>query len=112
MGRTRASSDRLVAAVSGLAAVWLVAVVVLDVVLPNTVVPDTLFAVAPLIACSVLSPRLTAGFAAAAVVLVVGSGVWNHSWGSAQQWIRMLDVVLVSSAAVVVAVVRVVRERG
>src|SRR6478609_5073497 len=111
MGRTRARSDRLVALVSGLAAAWLVAIAVLDVVLPHTVVPDALFAVAPLIACSVLSPRRTAGFAAAAVVLVVVSGVWNQSWGSGQQWIRMLDVVLVSSAAVMVAVVRVVREQ-
>ncbi len=111
MGRTRASSDRLVTTVSGLAGAWLVGIVVLDVALPNTVVPDTLFAVAPLIACSVLSPRITAGFAAAAVVLVVWSGLWNNTWGGAQQWIRLLDVILVSSAAVVVAVVRVAREQ-
>ena len=90
---------------------WLAAIAILGLALPNTVVPDTLFAVAPLIACSVLSPRVTAYFASAAILLVVGSGLWNDSLGSAQQWIRVLDVVLVSSAAVVLASVRVRREQ-
>ena len=111
MEPTRGTNDRLGAAVSAISISWLAAVAILDLVLPKSVVPDTLFAVAPLIACSVLSPRVTAGFAAAAVVMVVGSGWWNDSWGSAQQWIRLLDVVLVSSAAVVVSMVRVFREQ-
>ena len=50
-----------------LATAWLVALTVVDILLPPTVVPDTLFAIAPLIACAVLSARATAGFAVAAV---------------------------------------------
>jgi phosphoserine phosphatase RsbU/P len=111
MKPTDAISDRIPAAAAVTAIAWLAAVAILGLALPHGVVPDTLFAVAPLIACSVLSPRLTAYFAVAAVLFVVGSGWWNDLWGSAQQWIRLLDVVLVSSAAVVVAAVRVRREQ-
>jgi phosphoserine phosphatase RsbU/P len=111
MEPTHATSDRLAASVAVVAIGWLAVVALLGLVLPHDVVPDTLFAVAPLIACSVLSPRVTAYFAVAAVLLVVGSGWWNDLWGTAQQWIRLLDVVLVSSAGVVVASVRVLREQ-
>jgi hypothetical protein len=111
METRHATSDRLTATVAVVAVAWLAAIAIWGLALPNTVVPDTLFAVAPLMACSVLSPRATAYLAAAAVLLVLGSGVWNGSLDSAQQWIRVLDVVLVSSAAVVIATVRVRRER-
>lgn len=94
-----------------LAVLWLAGVAVIDVLLPSSVVPDTLFAIAPLIACAVLSPRVTAMFGIAAVALLVASGWWNDTWDSAQQWIRLLTVVLVSAAAVLIAVVRVHREQ-
>jgi len=90
---------------------WLLGMIVLDLVLPSVVVPDPLFALAPLIACSVLSPRVTAGFGAAAILCLVWSGWWNDSWSSPQQWVRLLDVVLVGVAAVLLAIVRVHRER-
>ncbi|MFL6081080.1 MAG: PP2C family protein-serine/threonine phosphatase [Ornithinibacter sp.] len=73
--------------------------------------PDPLFAIAPLIACSVLSPRVTAGFGVAATLALVWSGWWNDTWDSAQQWVRLVDVVMVSVAGVLLAVVRVHRER-
>ena len=111
MEPTHASSDRLAVTVAVVAIAWLAAIAIWGLALPNTVVPDVLFAVAPLIACSVLSPRVTAYFALAAVLLVLGAGLWNDSLDSAQQWIRVLDVVLVSAAAVVVATVRVLREQ-
>ena len=57
---------------------WLLGMIVLDLVLPSAVVPDPLFAIAPLIACSVLSPRVTAGFGVAAILCLVGSG-WLRS---------------------------------
>jgi sigma-B regulation protein RsbU (phosphoserine phosphatase) len=104
-------ADRAARAVALLAAGWLLAVVMVDLAVPPTVVPDTLLAIAPLIACSVLSPRVTAVFGCAAVVLLIWSGWYNDAWGAAQQWIRLLDVMLVSAAAVVVAVVRVHREQ-
>ena len=94
-----------------LASGWLLLMVVVDIAAPATVVPDPLFAIAPLIACSVLSPRITAAFGGVAVVLLIGSGWWNHTWDTPQQWIRLLDVILVSGAAVVVATVRVHREQ-
>jgi serine phosphatase RsbU (regulator of sigma subunit) len=89
------------------ATLWLIAVSVLDAFLPASVIPDVLFAIAPLIACSFLPPRTTAVFGVAAVLLVVASGWWNDTWSAAQQWVRLLDVLLVSSAAVFIAVVRV-----
>jgi hypothetical protein len=95
-----------------LAGSWLVMLTIADVVLPASVVPDTLFALAPLIACAVLSPRATAAFGVAAVALLVWSGWWKDTWDTAQQWVRLIDVVLVSAAAVVIAVVRVHREQS
>ncbi len=103
--------ERTTLVVALLATAWLLVIVVLDIVLPTSVVPDPLFAIAPLIACSVLSPRVTAGFAGVAVLLVLGSGLWNDTWDTAQQWIRFLDVAMVGAAGVLVAIVRVHREQ-
>jgi hypothetical protein len=111
MPKPSLASERTAVVAALLAAGWLLVLLVLDIALPASVVPDTLFAIAPLIACSVLSPRVTAGFGGAAVLLLVWSGWWNDTWDTPQQWIRMLDVVLVSLAAVLVAIVRVHRER-
>jgi sigma-B regulation protein RsbU (phosphoserine phosphatase) len=105
------AGDRTARAAVVLAAFWLVLMVVLDLLLPPSVVPDPLFAIAPLIACSVLPPRTTTLFAAAALLLLVWSGWWNETWATPQQWVRLLDVVLVSLAAVVVSVVREHREQ-
>ncbi len=94
-----------------LAVVWLVGVVVLDLATARpTFVLTALLAIAPLIACAVLPVAGTAVFAAAAVGLAVASGAWNETWGTAQQVIRIVDVTLVSAAAVTVAAVRVRRE--
>ncbi|MBY9073553.1 serine/threonine-protein phosphatase [Nocardioides sp. WL0053] len=94
-----------------IAVAWLLLLSVVDVLVPPDISPDPLFALAALVAAAVLSPRATAGFAAAAVVLVVLSGLYNEAWDTAQQWVRLLDVVLVGAAAVVIAEVRVRRER-
>jgi phosphoserine phosphatase RsbU/P len=97
---------------AGLTTLWLVALVVIDIAIPGgTVVLAPLFALAPLIACAVLSPLATATFAGAAVGMAVASGWWDNTWGSPQQLVRVVDVVLISAAAVAVAVVRVRRER-
>ena len=96
---------------AGLATACLVTLVVIDIAIPRgTVVLAPLFALAPLIACAVLSARATAVFAAAAVAMAVASGWWDVTWGSAQQVVRIIDVILISGAAVVVAAVRVHRE--
>ncbi len=70
-----------------------------------------LFALSPLIACAVLPAWRTAGFAAAALLATVASGFWNGNPESAQHLVRVTDVTLVGAAAVVVAAVRVRRER-
>ena len=93
------------------ALLWLVFWTAVDVAAPPSVAPDTLFALAPLIVCAVVSWRSTAIFAAAAVGLVVWSGGHNEMWPQPQQWIRLVDVVLVGSAAVGIAYVRVRREQ-
>lgn len=102
-------SASLVGAV--LATVWLVSLTVVDVLAPgHTIVLTPLFGLAPLIACAVLTALPTAGFGAAAVALAVASSTWDKYWGP-QQVVRVIDVTLVSAAAVLVAFVRVRREQ-
>ena len=96
---------------AGIAVAWLLVLSLADLVVPPNLDPDPLFALGPLAAAAVMSARATAGFAAAAAALVVLSGLYNQSWGSAQHWVLLLDVVLVGVAAVVIAEVRVRRER-
>ena len=97
---------------TSLATGWLVVVVAADFASREAdVVLAPLFALSPLIACALLPARTTAVFAVAAVLSTIASGFWNDTWGTAQQTVRIVDVVLVSGAAVVVAAVRVSRER-
>jgi serine phosphatase RsbU (regulator of sigma subunit) len=107
------SSDRSAQALgAGLAALWLVALVITDLAIPGTTVAlSPLFALAPLIACAVLPARATAVVAAAAVVAAIGSGWWNHTWGSPQHLVRIAELILIGAAAVVIAAVRVRREQ-
>lgn len=96
---------------AGLAALCLVTLVVIDIAIPGAeVVLVPLFALSPLIACAVLSARTTAAFAVTAVAMSVGAGWWDGTWGIPQQVVRVIDVTLISGAAVVVAAVRVRRE--
>jgi sigma-B regulation protein RsbU (phosphoserine phosphatase) len=105
------TSERLATAGAVVACGWLVVLVVVDVLVSTQISPDPLFALAPLIACAVLSPRATTVFGVAAVALTVWSGWWNGDWSTGQQWVRLLEIVLVSVAAVVIATVRVRREQ-
>lgn len=101
---------RLLGAIS--ATLWLVVLVVGDVAVTNpnlSLAP--LFAIAPLIACTVLPAGPTAVFAVAALLFAAGSNQWNDAWGTPQVWVRLVDIFLVSAAAVIVAWVRVRRER-
>ncbi len=111
VGAWRAWGDGAAWAGALIASGWLVVVSAANLVLSQDVVPDPLFALAPLAACAVLSARATAVFAVVAVCLTVWSGWWNGLWSTTQQWVRLLDVVLVGAAAVVIATVRVRRER-
>ncbi|GAB7007206.1 PP2C family protein-serine/threonine phosphatase [Nocardioides sp. AN3] len=104
--------DRMQAAGAALASSVLVLLVVIDAsVPPDAVILTALFGLAPLIACAVVSAGGTAAIASAAVAAALLSGTWNHSFGTAQQTVRVLNVVLVGAAAVAIAAVRVHRER-
>ena len=97
---------------ASLATAWLVVAVAADFATRGAeVVLAPLFALSPLIACAVLPARQTGIFAAGAVVMTVVSGFWNNTWDTPQQTVRIIDVVLVSGAAVIVALVRVSREQ-
>jgi phosphoserine phosphatase RsbU/P len=89
----------------------LVVLAVVNVVVPRDIIVDTLFALAPLVACAVCSVQITAGFGLVALALCVWSGWLNDAWGRPQQWVRLIDVFAVSAVAVAVAVVRIQRER-
>jgi hypothetical protein len=96
---------------AAVAAAWLVVVIALDRATPRpTLVLTDLFALSPLIACMTLPALPTAGFAVVSFAFAVASGSWNHTWGTTQQWIRLVDVLLICAAAVVVSAVRVRRE--
>jgi sigma-B regulation protein RsbU (phosphoserine phosphatase) len=105
------SNDKAARLGAVIATSWLVVLAVVNFVVPPSIVPDPLFPLAPLAACAVLSTRATAGFAAAALALCVLSGLWNESWDTPQQWVRLLAVVLISGSAVVIAHVRIGREQ-
>ena len=105
---TNARAARLGAVI---AVTWLLVFSAVDLVAPPNISPDPLFALAPLAAATVMSARATAAFAAAGALLVVLSGLYNQHWNTAQQWVLLLDVVLVGVAAVVIAEVRERRQR-
>jgi serine phosphatase RsbU (regulator of sigma subunit) len=96
---------------AGIAVAWLLMLSAVDLAIPMNVYPGPLFALAPLAASAVMSARVTAGFAVAAAVLVVLSGLDNDLWDTAEPWVQLLDVVLLGGVAVVIAEVRVRRER-
>ena len=100
-------SPALIAAASGL---LLLLVTVVDLAITATVAVLTVFlGLSPLLASSALGPAATAGFAAAATSLAVVSGLWNHGQG-AQYWVRIIDVAVVGTLAVLVSAIRTRRE--
>ncbi len=75
---------------------------------PQVAVLTALLGLAPLLAASALTPRSTAGFAVAAVIVAVASGLWNDV--NVQYGVRVADVFLVGALSVLVAAVRARRE--
>lgn len=103
--------ERAASLSAGLAIAWLAVLGLLSLVVPSDIHLDALLALAPLAACAALSARATAGFAVAAFALTVWIGAQTGAWGTAQQWVRLIDVAAVSAAAVLIASVRARRER-
>ncbi|HEX5086449.1 MAG TPA: PP2C family protein-serine/threonine phosphatase [Nocardioides sp.] len=77
---------------------------------PEYAVLTSLFGLAPLIACAVVPPGATTFIAGLAVAAAALSGLWNDTLGTAQQQVRILNVILVSAAAVAISTARVRRE--
>lgn len=102
---------------SGSTTGWLSALVLLLLILLDLLTPgenvalSPLFALSPLIACTSLTWRRTGLFAIAAVVAALFAGLWNDDGGTAQHIVRVIDVTVMSGAAVVVASVRTRQER-
>src|SRR4051812_37230051 len=68
--------------------------IVLDLSIPpDYAVLTGLFGLVPLIACAFVSAWGTAAIAGLAIGTAVGSGVWNDTWGTPQQSVRLLNVV-------------------
>lgn len=105
------TTDRSQAIGATLAALWLVLCVAGDAVTGPDYMLSPLYVLSPLIASAVLPARATSVFAAASIVAAAAAGWWDDTWGDPQQVVRLLSVVLVSTAAVAVAVVRVRREQ-
>jgi serine phosphatase RsbU (regulator of sigma subunit) len=104
--------DRVATFGAALALLVLALLIALDLAIsPESAVLTSLFGLAPLIACSVVPVRGTAAIGAVAVATAVASGWWDDTMGLPQQDVRILNVVLVSAAAVAIAAVRVHRER-
>jgi sigma-B regulation protein RsbU (phosphoserine phosphatase) len=94
-------------------AVVLAVVTAIDLVGGPDLVVLTLVVIAPLIAATVLSPRATAAYAAAAVVLAALLGVYDRQYVGVEltaQLVRLLGVALGGAAAVAASRVRVRRE--
>ena len=94
-----------------LALLVLCGLVLLDLVIPpEYAILSVLFALAPLLACAVVPARGTASIAGMALAATIASGVWNDTFGTPQQAVRIIDVALVGATAVAISAVRVYRE--
>jgi len=109
-GRLRQDTARAVG--GALSVGWLVGVLAADLTWRSpTFSLGVLYPLSALVACAVLTPLVTAALAAGSLGLALGSAAWNHDWGTREQTIRLIDVLLVSIGAIVIAVVRARREQ-
>jgi phosphoserine phosphatase RsbU/P len=94
------------------AAAWLLLVLAVELATHNPAfVPSTLYALSPLIACAVFPASVTTLFGLAALLLTVVSSSWNNSFGTQQMWVRVVDVALVSGAAITLSAIRTQRDQ-
>ena len=77
---------------------------------PTVAVLTVFFALAPLLAASVLGPVPTSAFALGAIACAAIAGVWNDDGN--QYWVRLIDVALVGTLSVLVSATRVRRENA
>jgi serine phosphatase RsbU (regulator of sigma subunit) len=83
-----------------------------DALLPPTIVITSAFAIAPFAASALTTPARTGGVAALSVVAVGFSATWDHDVATTQWWIRLVLMVVFGVIAVLLAQLRVRRERA
>ena len=86
-------------------------IVVVDALLPPAIVVTGAFGIAAIVASALVSVRQTALVAGAAVLLSGLSALWHHNLGTLEWWVRLIGVIVIGALALVLAEVRVRRER-
>ena len=85
-------------------------IVVIDALLPSAIVVAGAFGMAAIVASVLVSARLTALVACAAVVLAGLAGLWDANLGTVEWWVRLALTVVIGAFAVVLAEIRSRRE--
>ena len=85
--------------------------VIADALLPPQLLVTGAFGVAAIVASAVTSVFRTAVVGTVATVVAGASGLWNQNLGTVEWWLRMLIVGMAGGLAVVLARVRVRRDR-
>ena len=102
--------DRAPAIGAALALASLAVLVLIDITVPpDYFVLTAMFGLPPLVACSVVPARGTAAIGGLSTVAAVLSGVWNETIGDPQHTVRVLNVALVSAAAIVILLLCILR---
>jgi phosphoserine phosphatase RsbU/P len=86
-------------------------IVAIDAALPPRIVVTGAFAMAAIVASAITTVTRTAVVAVAATVLAALSALWNHNFDSMEWWVRLAVTVGIGALAVLLAMVRVRRER-
>ena len=86
-------------------------IVVVDALLPPGIVVSGAFGIAAIVASALVGVRQTALVAGAAVLLTGLSALWHHNLGTVEWWVRIIGMVILGALAMVLAEVRVRRER-
>ena len=83
-----------------------------DALLPPTIVITSAFAIAPFAASALTTPARTGVIAALSVVAVGVAGTWNQDVATSQWWVRVVVMAAFGGIAVLLADLRVRRERA
>jgi serine phosphatase RsbU (regulator of sigma subunit) len=87
-------------------------IVILDALLPARLVVSGAFAFAAIVASALTTVRRTAMAGAAALVLAALSPLWHHNLAPVDWWVRLVATAILAATAVLLAKVRVRRERA
>ena len=86
-------------------------IVLIDAALPPEIVVSGAFAIAAIVASAITTVTRTAAVAVAATAMAALSALWNHNFDTLEWWVRLAVTVGIGALAVLLAKVRVRRER-